>query len=253
AWNDETDYAGSGPDPDIFYKRYDVLSNSWTLAEIVSTESTSGSGQSSLAVDASGNVHIAWIDETDYLGSGTDWDIFYKFWNASTSTWNATEVVFTESTTTSWYPSLVVDTAGDVHIAWIDETNYAGADTDKDIFYKYFDSTTFEWNATEVVSTESTDDSRNPSLAVDSAGFIHVAWEDYTNYTPSGTDVDIFCKHFAGPPLAPELSPILPNPTNIATISLVWNDVPGASSYYIYRSDSDILSIESLTPIGNTV
>ncbi|MBN2152775.1 MAG: type II toxin-antitoxin system RelE/ParE family toxin [Candidatus Lokiarchaeota archaeon] len=33
---------------------------------------------SSLAVDGGGNVHVAWCDDTDYAGSGTDPDIFYN-------------------------------------------------------------------------------------------------------------------------------------------------------------------------------
>ena len=253
AWMDETDYAGSGSDWDVFYKLWDSSSSAWNATEVVSTESTSDSNFPSLAVDSLGSVHIAWNDLSDYAGSGTDWDIFYKYWNVSTSVWNTTEVVSTESTSDSWDASLAVDIQGNIYMAWMDETNYAGAGTDKDIFYKYFDAVTSVWNVTEVVSTESTSDSRMPSLAVDSAGFVHIAWEDYTDYTPSGTDADIFCKHFAGPPLAPELSPILPNPTDISTISLDWNDVTSASVYYVYRSTSNILSVEDLTPIGDTV
>ena len=253
AWNDLSDYAGSGTDWDIFYKYWNVSTSVWNTTEVVSTESTNGSGVTSLAVDSWGNVHMAWMDETDYAGSGIEWDVFYKYWNVSTSVWNTTEVVSTESTSDSWDASLAVDIQGNIYMAWMDETNYAGAGTDKDIFYKYFDAVTSVWNVTEVVSTESTSDSRMPSLAVDSAGFVHIAWEDYTDYTPSGTDADIFCKHFAGPPLAPELSPILPNPTDISTISLDWNDVTSASVYYVYRSTSNILSVEDLTPIGDTV
>ncbi len=48
---------------------------------------------------------------------------------------------------------------------------------------------------------------------------------------------------------APELAPILPNPTELSSISLVWDSVDGATEYYIYRSDSYIWSVEGLTPI----
>ena len=254
AWLDDTDYASSGTDGDVFYKRWDTSTSSWTTTEVVSTESTDHSAYStSLAVDTAGNIHIEWVDYTDYAGSGVDTDIFYKRWNASTSIWTITEVVSTESTATSLYSSLAVDTAGNVHIAWEDLTEYAGAGTDLDIFYKYWNASTSSWNATEVVSTESTSFSWFPSLAVDSTGYIHIAWVDETNYAGAGTDRDIFYKLFAGLPIAPYLSPILPNPTDIAAISLDWNDVPATSSYYIYRSTANILSVEGLTPIGNTV
>ena len=108
----------------------------WNTTEVVSTESTSDSVIPSLAVDSSGTVHIAWQDSTDYGGSGTDADIFYKRWDASSSSWTITEVVSTESTNKSRNPSLAVDSSGKIHVVWWDETDYSGAGTDYDIFYK---------------------------------------------------------------------------------------------------------------------
>jgi len=48
------------------------------LTEVVSTESTDNSYYPSLAVDPDGNIHVAWYDDTDYGGAGTDADVFYK-------------------------------------------------------------------------------------------------------------------------------------------------------------------------------
>ena len=50
----------------------------WSVTEVVSTESTSDSTWPSLAVDSSDVMHVAWDDQTDYGGSGSDDDIFYK-------------------------------------------------------------------------------------------------------------------------------------------------------------------------------
>ena len=50
---------------------------------------------------------------------------------------------------------------------------------------------------------------------------------------------------------APELSPILPNPTDSDSISLVWDSIDEASEYSIYRSTSYIWSVEGLTPIDS--
>jgi len=188
-WDDQTALSGSGGDYDIFYKRWNKLTSSWTTTEVVSTESTDTSSNPSIAVDVAGNVHIAWEDETDYAGSGEAWDIFYKRWNASTSTWITTEVVSTESTIVSNEPSLAVDAEGNVHIAWRKWTG-----TDFDIFYKRWDSSTSLWTISEVVSTESTGYSFHPSLAIDGAGNVHTTWEDWTDYAGSGTDYDIFYK-----------------------------------------------------------
>jgi hypothetical protein len=152
-------------------------------------------------------VHITWQDYTDYGGSGTDTDIFYKHWNATTATWTTTEVVSTESSNSSYRgPTLAADGSGNVHITWGDDTNYGGSGTDIDIFYKYWNATTATWTTTEVVSTESTGDSEAPTIAADGSGNVHIAWHDYTDYGSSGTDRDIFYKRFiSSSPLNPSI------------------------------------------------
>ncbi len=196
AWNDYTNYKSSGGDLDIFYKYWNATTATWNTTEVVSTESTAFSSEPTIAVDGFGNVYIAWEDQTDYKSSGADNDIFYKYWNATTATWNTTEVISNESTSDSCSPTLAVDGSENVHIAWHDETEYGGSGDDWDIFYKYWNATTANWTTTEVISTESTDDSFSPTLAVDFLGKLHIAWQDETNYGGSGGDYDIFYKHW---------------------------------------------------------
>jgi len=212
AWDDSTDYAGSGTDVDIFYKRYEV-GVGWSTTEVVSTESTGYSYRPSLAVDSGDNVHVAWRDSTDYAGAGTDYDIFYK---NRTSSWSSTDVVSTESTGTSWYLSLAVDSGGNVHVAWGDSTDYAGSGTDQDIFYKNRMSS---WSSTDVVSTESTGGSGSPSLAVNSSGNVHVAWNDNTDYAGAGTDLDIFYKRSEVSPPPPPVGGIWITPNKLQLLA----------------------------------
>ena len=65
-----------------------------------------------------------------------------------------------------------------------------------DIFYKMFDDVTKKWSSTEVVSTESTDSSTSPSIAIDSEHNIYVVWVDSTDFESAGTDLDIFYKEY---------------------------------------------------------
>ncbi len=221
AWHDETDYAGAGTDWDIFYKRWNATTSLWTSTEVVSTESADLSVEPSLGTDFSGNVHIAWIDATDYAGSGTDEDIFYKRWDATLLTWTAGEIISTESTNLSVQPSIIVDVAGSVHITWSDWTDYAGSGTDFDIFYKCWNVSTSTWSTSEVVSTESSDHSGSPSIAIDSTGNVHISWWDITDYAGSGTDYDIFYKRSDGYIVIPELGINVPPFYGFLLLSIV--------------------------------
>ncbi|MHA1200884.1 MAG: hypothetical protein ACTSQF_16340, partial [Candidatus Heimdallarchaeaceae archaeon] len=169
----------------------------WTTTEVVSTESTDESRFPEIAADSNGNIHVVWLDSTDYLGAGTDWDVFYKRWNDSTSIWTTTEIVTTGSPNNSEYPAIAVDAEGNAHIAWSEENEYGASGSEHDIFYRFWNATTSSWNSIEVVSTESTSTSRDPSIIVDSKKNVHIAWMDYTNYAGSGSGPpDIFYKYW---------------------------------------------------------
>ena len=253
AWHDDTDYAGSGIDWDIFYK-CKPAGGAWPAATVViSSESTGSSQYPSLAVDAGCNVHVSWDDNTNYGGSGSDIDIFYKYKLAGGAWPAATEVISTESTSNSQYPSLAVDAGGNVHVTWEDYTNYAGSGTDWDIFYKC-KSTGGAWPAeTEVISTESTSNSYNPSLMVDAGGNVHATWQDYTDYAGSGTDIDIFYKVIPRVPAVPVLNPVTPGISSTGIIDLIWLQSDGASWYFVYRETQPIKWVVGLVPIARIV
>ncbi len=262
----------------------------WTTTEVVSTESTDTSHNPSLALDALGNVHIVWHDGTDYLGAGGDYDIFYRRWNASTSSWTSTEVVSTESTSHSYNPSLALDAEGDIHIAWYDWTDYAGCGSDADIFYKQFadpppapelafivpnptELTTIylDWNnvfgATSYHVYRSSSyiwsvEGLVPLTTVSSSEYIDTLLsEGFYYYVVVAENLVLNSSHsncqyveVSFPDLAaPELAFILPNPTELSSISLVWDNVDGATEYYVYRSVTYIWSVEGLTPITTVV
>lgn len=290
-WEDKADYLDAGTDRDIFYKRFDAASSAWTSAEVISTDSSGRSDDPSIAVGSSGNIHVAWSDESDILDAGTDFDIFYKRfdhqasawmptevisegmgysagshtpdlsldhdgnvhvvwvdWSSyldsgvggdiyyrqrdSTSSWGAIELVSSESTEGSEFdPSLGIDAEGNVHVAWVDRTDYMGAGSDRDVWYKKRDSLTGAWSVAEVVSTESDGWSWMPTLSVDSEGNIHVAWSDDADYMGAGSDEDIFYKRF-----------------DVTTSSWTATEVmtPGSTAPYCQNTDSFVDPLDNL-------
>lgn len=266
AWRDLTNYGGSGPDFDIFYK-YREVSGVWSTTEVVSTESTDESREPSLAVDSSGIVHVAWCDYTNYGGSGIDKDIFYKIRDA-TGIWSTTEVVSTESTDDSYAPSLAVGNDGTVHIAWYDQTNYAGSGNDYDIFYKN-KSSYGTWSVTEVVSTESINESSAPSLSIENPSKVHIAWNDNTDINGCGADFDIFYKYKDGSWITTEVVSTestghsfrstlkVDSDSNIHVIWDDWTDYSGAGSdediFYKVKKSSGWSTTEVVSTESNEI
>ncbi|GAB4330845.1 MAG: hypothetical protein Kow0069_38460 [Promethearchaeota archaeon] len=370
AWHDYSWILSSGTDPDVFYKNFTVSTGRWSDVELVSAESTGQSFSPSLAVDAAGALHVAWRDQTDHEGAGTDYDVFYRNRTAGGG-WGSLVVVTAESTLDCQKPSLAVDSSGtshlvwhdstplngsgsdadvyyrnvtssgalgplllltpesgsssfypklaldetagvtvhvawydysptngsstepdvfyrnvtawdgslgpltlistestgnsqevalaeggggDLHFAWRDYTDLQGCGADPDVFYAAFSPSTGSLQPLEVASTESTDESVGPSLAVDPSGVVHLAWVDKTDHAGAGTDQDVFYKARLHVPDAPVLSPISPNPDADGAVSLDWNDVPGAASYEVYRHGSFITEVNcSLALVATTV
>lgn len=248
-WEDYTNLLGSGTDGDIFYRKLNIFSSSWSELEIVSAESTANSYDPKLESDQNGDVHVVWDDLTEYSGEGSDLDIFYKKLDSTLDSWGITEVVSTESTSSSTHPNPIIDRNGFVFVAWYDSTDIDGVGSDFDIFFKFKDSFSNQWSLTDVVSPESTDISIQPELAVDSFGFISCVWTDQTDLGGSGIDPDVYYRKLAGTPPTPILLPIVPNPSTSENISLNWKQIQSAEDYLVYRSNSYIWSIYDIEPL----
>ncbi|MHA1953915.1 MAG: hypothetical protein ACW96U_08215, partial [Candidatus Heimdallarchaeaceae archaeon] len=130
----------------------------YTNLELISVGMTMTSDLPDMVVDSQGNIHIVWLDYSNYFGSGTDGSIFYKNYNVITETWSGIYFISNETcfVAVSVNPSIAIDLQDNLHVVWGDTSTYGGSDGDKDIMYRCRNSTTQLWETTEVVSTEST-------------------------------------------------------------------------------------------------
>ncbi len=193
-WHDNTDFESSGTEYDVFYKKLDVNTSSWTTTEVISIESAAVSYNPAVIVDSVGDVHIVWEELTDDDGEG-DKDIYYKKRDFGTGNWGTAEDISTVSDLYSDVPSLAIDSLDNVHLVWRDAASY-GPDSDSDIFYRFLDSATDSWSVTEVLSIVGSDAKDHPSIAVDSYDNIHITWSDAADYLGAGaSDSDIFYKY----------------------------------------------------------
>jgi len=160
----------------IHHRVWNRTTQGWAPTEIVTLEHMGSSEEPSIAIDPYGHVHLAWVDTTNYSGAGTDYDIFYKRWNATTGTWLPTVVVSTIDSGLSGSPDLVVDQYGSVYIVWTDPSSYNGSGSDYDIFYRTWNATVDVWTVPQLISTDSTYPSGAPAIDVDVKGTVHVVW-----------------------------------------------------------------------------
>jgi len=240
-WHDYTTL-DTEVDYDVFYKKRNATTSSWTTTEVISTESTAVSYKPAVIVDSVGNVHVVWEELTDDDGDG-DRDIYYKKRDFGTGNWGTAEDISTVSDKNSAEPSLAIDSLDNVHLVWLDGADYLGAGaSDMDVFYRSLDSATDSWSVTEVLSIVGSATKENPFIAVDSYDKIHISWADGADYLGAGaSDYDIFykCKpeaavNWSSTELVSPLSDLASTRPCIAVDS-------SGFAYIVYEDDSDIL------------
>jgi hypothetical protein len=201
-WHDGNDTAGSGTDFDIFY-RTNMSGAGWGPIQVVSEPKLSGnlntgnSLRGEIAVE-NGNVYTVWTDNNNTDGSGTDYDILYRFNQGGV--WQPIQVMNEPvsgsnlNTGDTYYADITVEN-GNIYIVYMCINNTLGSGTDFDVFYRC--NLTGIWESEQVLSEPlpglnlNTGDSWEPAIAVENNN-IHVVWYDYNNTYNAGTDPDVF-------------------------------------------------------------
>jgi hypothetical protein len=189
-WRDDTNGTW-GTDSEIMYSKY-TKTTGWTYPLVIS-DGFDGSywndGESyypTIATDDNGNIHVAWADYTDGPW-GTDNEIMYVKFTPKVG-WSNVSIVSDGFGGSYWNdgtssePSIGVNSEGTVHIVWWDTTDGIWGD-DSEIMHAK-NTPGAGWSNITLVSDNgifwNDDTSTDPSIAVESQGTVHVAWEDYT-------------------------------------------------------------------------
>lgn len=193
-WMDLDDIGSiSGSDQDIWYMKWDASTETWGDVVLVSDISDASSRGSLLTVDSNDNLHFLWVDAANYLGSGTDYDLFYRNYNPTTEVWSTVEVLTPLSTAVAYLPDMVMDVDGNIHVVYVDATPYGSVGSDEDIWYLRRSSSTGLWDPPELLSQGSDETSSQPALTVTSGNIAHFVWEEDEQYD-FGADTDIYHK-----------------------------------------------------------
>ena len=204
-WTDNNNTDGSGTDYDILYRSNQ--GGIWQPTQVIN-EPVPGSDISTLddyyadiAVE-NGNIYVVYMSVNNSLGSGTDFDIFYRC--NLTGTWEPEQVLSEPvpgsdlNTGTSFQPAIAVEN-NNIYVVWHDSNNTNNAGTDYDIFYRVNRSGV--WNPVEVISEPvfnnnfNTGSSESTNIDVDNND-VYIVWYDGNNTAGSGSDYDILFRRY---------------------------------------------------------
>jgi hypothetical protein len=123
-----------------------------------------------IAVDTWGNLHLVWEDDSPAPDAP---EIYYKKSADGGTSWTAGKRL-TWNSGDSTRPAMAVDSWGNVHVVWQDDTpgNY-------EIYYKNSQDGGASWTASQRI-TWTSGTSQAPTIAVDSGNNLHLLWYDYT-------------------------------------------------------------------------
>jgi len=157
----------------------------------ISNTPTSDSQYPDLAKDSSGNLHVVW-QELVYYNNNYNTDILYSKFNGS---YWSTPVNISNSINSSTAPQIQIDSAGNLHVAWMD---YATAKYN--ICYTVFNGSSW---STPVNSSVTNGCSSNPQIQLDFSGNPHVMWCDnydilYSKLSGSSWSTPVNISHNTG-------------------------------------------------------
>lgn len=208
------------------------IPSGWQSEEIIQ-EDDQGRGLSSMALDSSSNVYVVW-DNADAGG--------IKIRKRTSSGWQATGDVYTESGYSQKNPVISIDGNDYLHVVW--QGKYSESPDYYQIRHRRY---TTSWQPPENLTSSITDNQSNPSLmwapypAV-SGVKTNRPWDGYYCMWVDGATVKYLFMSFVSTttPPAPTLT-LTPAPTPIATptckIAFVSQDEGGNFEIYLMNTD----------------
>ncbi len=202
---------GSG-DRQVWYASY--ADGVWSAAQQIS-ETVGYSGFPSIAVDSQDRVHVAW-----YGFDGTYYQIYYRMKDATG--WGP-QIDVTGQAVDATNPALALDGQDHIHIVWY-RINSKG--TRFEVSYAFLEGT----NATLTTLSGATEDAFDPTLVIDSADNVDVAWTSLVGSTSSIVYTTGASAAWSTP------VPITPTGVNASHPSLA---VDGSGRLYLFFQGSD--------------
>jgi hypothetical protein len=152
---------------EIYYKKSTDNGETWTTSKRL-TWTPGDSWYPSMAVTSSGDIHVAWDDDTP-----GNREIYYKKSTAGGDTWTTNKRI-TWTSGASLYSGIAVDSSGYLHLVWYEDVS--GND---EIFHSQSTDGGASWSPGQRLTWNS-GTSTFPVVSVDGSDNLHVIWSDNT-------------------------------------------------------------------------
>ena len=167
----------------VYFQRFDVNENPLGSETLVNVTTIGDQKEPSVAVDANGNFVVVWSGN----GLGDDKGVFARRYDATGTALGTEFRVNSTIANDEKKADVAVDVDGDFVVVW------EGQDSDKKgAFFQRFDSSGGALGSETLVNTTTTDDQKEPAIAIDATGNYVVAWN---KNGPGDTD-GVFAQEF---------------------------------------------------------
>jgi chitodextrinase len=243
AWTDTR-----GGTNDIYFSKSTNGGSSFSANVRVNDVATNSQSEPDLAVDSVNPhlVHVVWTDTRPPISGPTSPDIYYANSTNGGLSFNPSVRLNDDlgSAAEQSTPAIAVAPNRNVYVVWRDPRG------SPEVYYTRSIDFGATWSLNTYVNGDAGNiDQRNPTIAIDAAGTVYVAWTDYRN---PNTAPDIFEAWLASGSatfsakvqvnddrgIAPQINPSIS--ANAGKIQLAWADyrTGGSTSYDIYTSSS---------------
>jgi hypothetical protein len=214
----------------IFYTNRKTT-GTWSAVSMLTTNNIDVYNQyPSIAIDGDDNVHVIWTGQT---GTASITNIQYMNYSSNTKSWSSVKLLSSSTSNDQMYPSFVIDTKDNIHIAWESES------LNSQIQYIKWDASTSIWSSIEQISTNSTANNNKPSIGVDHRCNVYVLWYKDNPY-------QLMMKMFDGYYWTDELEMTNPDTyveaTNPSVLYSGEHGLPARGIGYIYTADNGTMN-----------
>lgn len=176
-WSDIRD-TGPVSNIELYYEKLDNMGNT-IVDEMRITHAPHYSLYPSITVDPSDNLHIVWSEEVNVM-SVLQEEIYYTKLDNNGNTLVDDLALTGQDGEESLFPDCEADSAGNIHVVWLDDRNETGSTKCQDVYYTKLDN--FGNTIIDDTKTFVRADHFRPNIVMDSNDLIHLTCGSMPNW-----------------------------------------------------------------------